>query len=149
MAARRGQQAKRDEKRATRDRETSFEEERGGYRPPRRDRCEERQVQYIAAVPGLVAPLVLVWKQGGRIVDFQITIQVNDSGLWRPALEIDCQHGHVHSHYTGRNTPRGEAVHLYTLNEVADVLVGLNIASVVAHEFIGKYVQDLSWEEWT
>ncbi|WP_172121023.1 hypothetical protein [Actinomyces faecalis] len=149
MAARRKQQRKRDEKRAARERQDVFDNEQGQYQPPPRSRCEERPLHFRGWRHDTARAKALTWRQGGRLVDFQITIDLLESQQWRTALEVDCQHGHVHFHVTESDSPRGKGTHLYTLNSVGDMPAGLKQAIALVDRFIADHIEQSEQEEWT
>lgn len=88
---------------------------------------------------------MIQWRQGGRLVDFQITVRVRTGEAWRTVFEVDCQHGHVHSHETAINTLRGVAVHIYRLDALSDLPDGLTAAIDVTRAFIDEHLWNMAW----
>lgn len=78
-------------------------------------------------------------------MDFQITARCLVDGDWLNVIEVDCRHGHVHYHVTLPGQPRGEAVHIHTLDTQVDVRDGLGIATAVVAHLVMQVFDE--WQE--
>lgn len=127
---RRGQQAKRDLRRAQRDLEQDIEESRGSYRPVDRTRCVER-VRVFLVDDGYEYRVVLhFWRLDGRTTEFVYLFQRRVWNDWENVARIDCSnHGSCHIHDPDDGDP---TEHLVRLDSIDDVPKAMKTAQVRA-----------------
>ncbi|KUI37591.1 hypothetical protein AU195_18255 [Mycobacterium sp. IS-1496] len=124
---RRGQQAKRELRRAQREVGEQLQSDHGAYEPPPRDDCVLRDWETPYDDANTVRIQFLLWKQGGVLVDFVVNVQELASEGWTTVEHFDCCHGHCHLHPQSGVEPES----ITRLDEVADVQRAF---SAVAHE---------------
>lgn len=124
-----------------RERQAAFKSNQGTYRPPLRSRCDEQERVLSAWRFESLDPIVKTWRQSGSLVEFQITLRIRIEDQWRTVFEVDCKHGHVHSHVTTPETGRGEGIHIYRLDGIADVKKGFNRALQLTYDFAETYIE--------
>ena len=122
---RRGQQKKRDLRRAKKVADEQISQTRGTYQPPPREDCAERRYERPIGDEGLLQLLVMFWRHTGSTVDFVLIIQKRTWEAWENTARIDCAHGTCHVHYSD-DAPASK--HLLTLNSATDVKTAMAIA---------------------
>lgn len=123
---RRGQQAKREEKRAQKELDRDLEESRGTYQPVDRELCVER-TRIFAIDDGFEFRVELrYWRRDGQTTEFVYLFQRRVWDDWENVARIDCRnHGSCHVH-----DPYGESPteHLMRLDSVDDVPDAMKLA---------------------
>lgn len=127
---RRGQQAKRDERRAQKEIDESIAESRGAYRPVDRDQCVER-VRMFAVDDGFEFRVELrFWRLNNETTEFVYLFQRRVWDDWENVARIDCSnHGscHIHDPYED-----GPTEHLMRLDSIDDVPEAMKLAQARA-----------------
>lgn len=98
---RRSQQPRREQQKAERETQSVLTDQtRGVYVPPPRNECEEKSWEQSADAADTIRVSVHIWRQGAKIVDFALILQVpNLAGIWAEIGRMDCCHGHAHLHH--------------------------------------------------
>lgn len=123
---RRGQQAKRELKRARAEVTRAVTNVEGSYEPPAREECVEHRWHDIIDDAGTVRVRIIVWRHAGRLVDFVMLVELSDWQAWAPLSRIDCCHGFCHLHPPDRED---EHEPLHRLDCVDDVEDAFRLAS--------------------
>jgi hypothetical protein len=98
---RRGQQGKRAVQRAQRKvSELLDSSEQGAYQTPDRGECIPQQWEIAYDDANTVRLQFFLWREGGRIAEFVVNVQVLASEGWDTVEYFDCCHGHCHLHAT-------------------------------------------------
>jgi len=123
---RRGQQAKRETKRAQKELERDIEESRGAYRPAPREHCVERE-RIFAIDDGFEFRVQLrYWRLEGKTTEFVYLFQRRVWDDWENVARIDCSnHGSCHIHDPDEESP---TEHLVRLDSIEDVPKAMRIA---------------------
>lgn len=123
---RRGQQAKRELKRAQAEVEKTVSKVEGVYTPPPREDCVEHRWHDLIDDAGTVRVSILIWRHSGRLVDFVMLVELSDWEAWAPLSRIDCCHGFCHLHPPDRED---EHEPIQRLDSVDDVETAFRTAS--------------------
>lgn len=123
---RRGQQARRDEKRAQKDLDRDIEESKGAYRPVARELCVERS-RIFAIDDGFEFRVELrYWRLEGKTTEFVYLFQRRVWEDWENVARIDCSnHGSCHVHDPYEKSP---TEHLMRLDSIEDVPKAMRLA---------------------
>lgn len=127
---RRGQQGRREMRRAEREAAKEIESDRGGYRPPDRADCYTKQWVTPGDDTYRLRLQTITWRQQGRLMDFVINAQVLTALEWETVEYVDCCHGHCHLHTRSDELPRS----ISPLNSAEDVQGAYTVALALIHE---------------
>ncbi|MEB3063861.1 DUF7718 family protein [[Mycobacterium] zoologicum] len=128
---RRGQQRRKHVERARRDLERQLDSKHGTYRPPPRGDCFRRQWETAYDDVSAIRVQFIIWRDGGRLVDFVVNVQVLGSGGWETVERFDCCHGHCHLHPQNEELPPES---IQRLDAVGDVQRAFAQVNGIAHE---------------
>lgn len=95
---RRGQQSKRQLRKAQRNLAAQLESSQGDYRPPDRDACRYRIWETTGDDANTVRLENHTWHFGRHLAEFVINAQVLTSDGWLTVEYVDCCHGSCHHH---------------------------------------------------
>jgi hypothetical protein len=70
----------------------------------------------------------------GKVVDFVLKQEIDDDGVWREVLRVDCCHGEAHSHRFDADGQEVERKVLVKIMKQADVVVGLDKAEKMIYD---------------
>lgn len=128
---RRGQQGRREMRRAEREAAKEIESDRGGYRSPDRADCYTKQWITPGDDTYRLRLQTITWRQQGRLIDFVINAQVLTAVEWETVEYVDCCHGHCHLHTRNDDeSPRS----ITPLNSVEDVQDAYTAALALIHD---------------
>jgi hypothetical protein len=127
---RRGQQGRRQLRRAERETAKRIETNHGSYSPPDRADCYTKQWITPGDDAYRLRLQTITWRHQGRLTDFVINAQVLTAIEWETVEYIDCCHGHCHPHTRNDESPRSIA----PLNCVDDVQHAYTAAVALIHD---------------
>lgn len=103
----------------------------GDYRPPDRELCRHHQWESPVDDLSTVGLQFNIWRQGGKLVDFCVNVQVLTAEGWMSVERFDCCHGHCHLHPDGDG---GDPETIYRLDCVEDVTAAFRQVEQFADE---------------
>lgn len=135
---RRHQQAKRQERRAERDRQHPDSMARGEYEPPDRAICVEKTV-HLPWGDGFEFRIELrFWRHEHETTEFVYLIQRRVWDDWTNVARIDCSHGSCHVHDPDDGPPTEELVRLDTTDDVrASMALAQDKAREILEDLVG------------
>lgn len=120
---RRGQQAKREAKRAKKELDRDIEESRGAYRPVARELCVERTRIYAVDDGFEFRVQLRYWRLDGKTTEFVYLFQRRVWEDWENVARIDCSnHGSCHIHDPYEESPTEHLMRLDSIDDVADAM---------------------------
>jgi hypothetical protein len=128
---RRGQQAKRDLRRANRKLEEDIAQPRGDYDPVSRDQCEERSRVFLVDDGYEFRVVLHYWRHKGETTEFVYLFQRRVWNEWENVARIDCKHGSCHIHDPD---DEGATEHLTRLDSIDDVRQAMKTAQARARK---------------
>lgn len=126
---RRGQQAKKAERRARRNAEAELTSQQGEYRADRAA-CRVGQPWHQTGDSANTVRLEHhIWRLGGKLADFVINAQVLTADGWVTVEYVDCCHGYCHHH-----AQNGSERAIKRLDTIDDVAAAFSEAQTVIYD---------------